>query len=105
MAPSCVPATALATSGSQISVEDLRKLLDNNAACGLAEVMNFPAVIAGEQNMLAKLHVMSGHPIDGHCPNVTGKSLSEYVAAGIGSDHESVTTPKHAKNFRAVYIY
>jgi len=58
---------------------------------GLGEVMNFPGVIHGEDTVLRKIALSRGKIIDGHAPGVRGKDLNAYIAAGIGSDHESVT--------------
>src|SRR5207253_9981074 len=44
MAPSCVPATHLATAGATLDAEDLAQLRDEGIVHGLAEVMNFPRV-------------------------------------------------------------
>ncbi len=52
MAPSCVPATAMETSGAVLSPGDLAALLGEGTAYGLAEVMNFPGVIGGDADML-----------------------------------------------------
>lgn len=91
MAPSCVPATGMATSGAVLNADELATLLDDPSVRGLAEVMNFPGVIHGDPSVLAKLKAFAGRPIDGHCPGVRGNALNAYVAAGIGSDHECVT--------------
>jgi len=91
MAPSCVPATHLETSGATISPEDIRRILHWRETIGLGEVMNFPGVIHGDADMLRKLARSRGKIIDGHAPGVRGKDLDAYIAAGIGSDHESVT--------------
>jgi len=91
MAPSCVPATHLETSGASISPEDIRQILRWRETIGLGEVMNFPGVIHGEPDVLRKIALSQGKIIDGHAPGVGGKDLSAYIAAGIGSDHESVT--------------
>ena len=91
MAPSCVPATHLETSGAAIGPEDIRQILRWREAIGLGEVMNFPGVIHGDASVLRKLALSQGKIIDGHAPGVRGKDLDAYIAAGIGSDHESVT--------------
>jgi adenine deaminase len=91
MAPSCVPATNMATSGSILEAAHLAALLADHSVHGLAEVMNFPGVINADPNVLAKTQAFVGRPIDGHCPGVLGNPLNAYVAAGIGSDHECVT--------------
>jgi adenine deaminase len=106
MAPSCVPATDMGTSGATLSADDLAKLLDDQTVHGLAEVMNFPAVIHAEPNMLKKLGAFASHPTDGHCPSVRGTALSAYTAAGIGSDHESVTAEEAKEKLaRGLYVF
>lgn len=104
MAPSCVPATAMASSGGAIGVDDLNELREHGITHGLAEVMNYPAVTGGDEAMLAKIAAMTGRPVDGHCPAVTGRSLNAYVAAGVGSDHEA-TTVEEAKEKLARGLY
>jgi len=105
MAPSCVPATDMASGGGVIAVDDLMKLREQGIAHGLAEVMNYPAVSGGDAAMLAKIATMSGRPVDGHCPSVTGKSLNAYVAAGVGSDHESTTVQEAKEKLsRGLYV-
>ena len=91
MAPSCVPATHLETSGASISPQDIRRILRWRGCIGLGEVMNFPGVLAGDADMLSKIGMARGKAIDGHAPGVTGKDLAAYIAAGILSDHESVS--------------
>jgi adenine deaminase len=56
---------------------------------GIAEMMNFPAVIAGDENELAKLALAAGGNVDGHAPGVLGAQLDAYLAAGIRTDHET----------------
>ena len=90
MAPSCVPATHLETSGASISPEDVRQIMRWRETIGLGEVMNFPGVIHGDATVLRKIALSRGKIIDGHAPGVRGKDLSAYIAAGIGSDHESM---------------
>ncbi len=91
MAPSCVPATHLETAGASISPEDIRQILRWQGTIGLGEVMNFPGVIGGDATVLSKINLARGKIVDGHAPGVTGKDLTAYVAAGILSDHESVS--------------
>jgi adenine deaminase len=90
MLSSCVPATHLETNGGgEIDATALRALQHHPHALGLAEVMNVPAVLNGEEGMLAKLAAFQGKPVDGHCPLLRGQALSAYAAAGITSCHES----------------
>jgi len=100
MAPSCVPATHLETSGATITPEDIRRILRWRECRGLGEVMNFPGVISGDAGVLAKIGAARGRVIDGHAPGVTGKDLAGYIAAGIHSDHESVTLDEATDKLR-----
>ncbi|MBQ2637121.1 MAG: adenine deaminase [Methanobrevibacter sp.] len=89
-APSCVPATAFETSGAVLDAEDISYLLQKDEVVGLAEMMNFPGVIGGDEEVLRKLELarQSGKPIDGHAPLVTGRDLDKYIAQRIVTDHE-----------------
>jgi len=89
MAPSCVPATHLETSGAQLGPSELAELKDEPRVLGLAEVMNFPGVLAGSREVLEKIAIFRDKIIDGHCPTLTGYDLQAYLAAGIRSDHET----------------
>ena len=91
MVPSCVPATALETSGAQISAEEIKKLLAYPNVIGLGEMMNFPGVVNADKEVLNKIAASVGKVIDGHAPGLGGKELNAYMAAGILSDHESTT--------------
>ena len=65
---SCVPATALETSGARLEADDLLPLADHPKVLGLAEFMNFPGVLARDPSCLAKLAAFQTRPIDGHSP-------------------------------------
>jgi adenine deaminase len=99
MAPSCVPATHLETSGASITVEDIRRLLRWRECIGLGEVMNFPGVLAASEVVLPKIESARGM-VDGHAPGVRGKDLNAYIAAGIHSDHESVSLDEAREKLR-----
>lgn len=88
MAPSCVPATRLETSGAELGLEELKNLCDWEKVIGLGEVMNYPGVVGGNAEVLEKLGLFRGKPIDGHAPGLRGQNLNAYIAAGIFSDHE-----------------
>ncbi len=68
---------------------------------GLAEMMNFPGVIAGDPDELAKLGLEGAAHVDGHAPAVLGRRLQAYAAAGIGSDHEATTPQEGRERLRA----
>jgi adenine deaminase len=96
MISSCVPATSMETSGAVVRAEDIKTLLREPWALGLAEMMNFPGVISGDPEVLKKIEASKGKRIDGHAPFLLGKGLNAYLVAGIRSDHET-TTPKEAE--------
>lgn len=96
MIPSCVPASALETSGAELKAEDLDSLFQEPWVIGLAELMNFPGVIFRDPEVLEKIEKARGKRIDGHAPLLSGKGLYAYLVAGIRSDHEC-TTPREAK--------
>ncbi|MCP4550246.1 MAG: adenine deaminase [bacterium] len=91
MAPSCVPATHLESSGASLSVAEIEELLKEPRVLGLAEMMNYPGVVFRDSEVLARLTAAEGRPVDGHAPGLKGRDLQAYAAAGIGSDHECVT--------------
>ncbi|MBA7688465.1 Adenine deaminase [subsurface metagenome] len=100
MAPSCVPATNLETSGASLGPEEIRRILKWKECLGLGEVMNFPGVIAGDEAVLKKIEFARGKIIDGHAPGLAGKDLSAYIAAGIYSDHECVSLDEAKEKLR-----
>jgi adenine deaminase len=100
MAPSCVPSTHLETSGASIDSQDIRRLLRRRNCIGLGEVMNFPGVINADAGVLGKIELARGKVVDGHAPGVSGRDLAAYIAAGIYSDHESVTLGEAEEKLR-----
>ncbi|MFN2251350.1 MAG: adenine deaminase [Anaerolineae bacterium] len=100
MAPSCVPATHMATSGATLSAADLAPLLGHPRVLGLGEVMNFPGVVGGDPSVMAKLAAFEGRVVDGHAPGLAGRELNAYIAAGIGSDHECTTADEAREKLR-----
>ncbi|HID34882.1 MAG TPA: adenine deaminase [Anaerolineae bacterium] len=101
MASSCVPATTMETNGATLHWYDLVSLKSDPWVLGLAEVMNFPGVIYGDDEVLDKLRIFREDVIDGHAPGVTGQALQAYIATGIGSDHEATTVEEAREKLRA----
>ncbi len=105
MVPSCVPATDMETAGGALSADDIAELLKEDRTVGLAEMMNFPGVLFGVPDVLAKLDTAKGKVIDGHAPGLSGKDLEAYIGVGIGSDHECTTAEEAIEKLRAgMYI-
>ncbi|MBI2604974.1 MAG: adenine deaminase [Deltaproteobacteria bacterium] len=90
MLSSCVPATHLETNGAgTLAADKLVPLREHPKALGLAEMMNVPGILNKDPNMLGKLEAFSDKVIDGHCPLLSGASLSAYASTGVTSCHES----------------
>jgi adenine deaminase len=101
--PSCVPSTDMETAGGAITPKEIKKYINEPRIVGLAEMMNFPGVIAGIPEVLEKILIASesNKIVDGHCPRLWGKHLQAYVGAGIGSDHECVDAKEAQEKLRA----
>ena len=88
--PSCVPATPFDESGADLDAESLSVFYGEKRVLGLAEMMNYPAIIHGDPSVTKKVTdaLSRGRIVDGHAPMLSGKELDKYIAAGIQSDHE-----------------
>ena len=93
MLPSCVPATPMDEGGAQLDWQAIDDLYDHPRVLGLAEMMNFVGVINGDEATVSKILASQSHhkKIDGHAPDLSGKDLNAYIAAGVYSDHECST--------------
>ena len=101
MASSCVPASAFESPRRALTPGDLEGLLRRRRVLGLAEMMNFPGVIAGSPGELEKLGLAGAGHVDGHAPGVLGRALQAYAAAGIRSDHEATTLEEGRERLQA----
>jgi len=88
---SCVPATALETSGARLGAADLVAYRDHPKVIGLAEFMNVPGVLNKDPECLDKLAAFQGGHIDGHAPLLSGRSLNAYLACGVRNCHETTS--------------
>ena len=90
MIPSCVPASPLDESGANLDYRDVDSFFDHPRVLGLAEMMNFPGILAADSGTVAKIVASQAHhkKIDGHAPGLKGKDLNAYISAGVYSDHE-----------------
>ena len=101
MLPSCVPATPLEDSGAKLEAADLKPFLSHPRVLGLAELMNVPGVLNGDDTVYAKLQLAEHYLVDGHAPGLTGHPLMGYAAAGIHTDHECATKEQAMERLRA----
>lgn len=103
MLPSCVPATPFDSSGCVLNGDDTKRLFEEYNCFGLGEMMNFPGVLAADDDIVKKLSCTD--IMDGHAPTVTGKDLCAYTACGIKTDHECMTAEEvFEKVSRGMYI-
>jgi len=90
--PSCAPsAPGLETTGFEIGPDDVSEAMAWPGIIGLGEMMNFPGVINGSQQMLAEIAATqnAGKTVGGHyaSPDL-GKDFHAYAAGGPADDHE-----------------
>ncbi len=90
--PSCAPsAPGLETTGFEIGPDDVSEAMGWPGIIGLGEMMNFPGVINGSQQMLAEIAATqnAGKTVGGHyaSPDL-GKDFHAYAAGGPADDHE-----------------
>ncbi len=92
-APSCVPATIFETAGAALLSADVDALLQNEDIHYLSEMMNFPGVLHGDEEVYKKIASAKkyGKPVDGHAPGLRGVDAKKYIDAGISTDHECFT--------------
>ncbi len=103
MIPSCVPSTEFEHAGAELGPELIDELMDEDQVLGLGEMMDYPSVLGGKEEIIDKLMTAHrrGMMIDGHGPMVLGRDLNAYAAAGIRSDHESSTRDEMRERLRA----
>ena len=92
-APSCVPATIFETAGAALNADDVDALLQHDDIFYLSEMMNFPGVLFGDEEVYKKIAAAKkyGKPVDGHAPGLRGADAKKYIDAGISTDHECFT--------------
>jgi adenine deaminase len=92
-APSCVPATVFETAGAALTADEVDELLAKKEIYYLSEMMNFPGVLNGDDQVMRKIDSAKkyGKPVDGHAPGLRAESAKKYIDAGITTDHECFT--------------
>ncbi len=98
--PSCVPSTNLETSGSTMRAFDIYPFFREKWVVGLGEVMNYPGVLNGDEDLMEKIAITEEKRVEGHAPGMSGKELAGYISAGISSDHESTTLEEAREKLR-----
>jgi len=92
-APSCVPATIFETAGAALNANEVDLLLQSDDVLYLSEMMNFPGVLNGDDEVMKKIAAAKKYnkPVDGHAPGLRGELAKRYIDAGISTDHECFT--------------
>ncbi len=100
MLPSCVPATPWESAGASLDASQMAPLLAEPGVLGVGELMNFPALIAGDPEMLRRVELAGDRVADGHAPGVRGSALNAYLLAGVLTDHESTELAEAVEKLR-----
>lgn len=102
MLSSCVPASPFESPHRVLMAEDLLPLLTDERVLGLAEMMNMPGVLQGDEQVLAKITATRAHGlvVDGHAPGLKELNLNAYATAGVMSDHECTTLEEARQRIR-----
>lgn len=107
-APSCVPATVFETAGAALTSAEVDTLLQKDEISYLSEMMNFPGVLYGDEEVYKKIASAKKYnkPVDGHAPGLRGEEAKKYIEASpnpseggalteakivISTDHECFT--------------
>jgi adenine deaminase len=101
--PSCVPsAPGIETSGAEIDQGDIVEGLKWDRVVGLGEVMDYPGVLAGDKKMRDEIDAAlnAQKVVEGHAPELLGRELAAYIAAGVRSDHESFSPEEAIRKLR-----
>lgn len=101
MLPSCVPASEFETSAARLDAPDIEELASKPPVIGLGEMMDFNAVLSGNEETLRKLASVRDKVVDGHCPGLSSRELQAYVAAGIDSEHQATDFREGLEKLRA----
>ena len=104
MLPSCVPATPLDESATELSADTLRPYIGRDGVIGLGEMMNVPGVLQCDPSVIDKLNLTDIR--DGHAPYLTGMGLDQYIASGLQSDHETTLVSEGREKLqKGMYLF
>jgi adenine deaminase len=75
------------------ALEKVEPLLRRDDVVGTAEITRWPALAAGDPNLVAGIRAAKalGKIVDGHTGGASEARLQPVVAAGIDADHEAIT--------------
>ncbi|GLB46434.1 adenine deaminase [Philodulcilactobacillus myokoensis] len=93
MLPSSVPCAPFEHNGATLLAKDLKPLYKEPEVKGLAEVMDYPAVLKHDPQIMDKIHdaIQLDYQVDGHGAGLNRSQLDIYRQAHINTDHECTT--------------
>ncbi|MBS9334572.1 adenine deaminase [Fructobacillus sp. M1-13] len=93
MLPSSVPATNFEHAGATLDADALKPFYQHKEVAGLAEVMDYPAVLNEDKEMVQKIKDAqeAGKHVDGHGAGLDLSQLAIYRNFGIDTDHEATS--------------
>lgn len=101
--PSHVPfAPGLETSGGFFNSEIIEKALSRSDAVGLSEIVA-PYLLQGNTELIKAMEIAArmGKSLQGHLPEMKGPAMNACMAAGVSTDHESLSTEDAIERLRA----
>lgn len=99
-APSCVPASLYETPRKHLDEITLMECFARGLCTHLGEMMNYPGVISGNQEVWAKIVSAHNSVRTGHMPGLSGRDLCSYLLSGCDSDHEITTLDEAREKLR-----
>src|SRR5579863_2370039 len=101
MLSSCVPASSYESPYRVLTANDLLPLLEDERVLGLAEMMNMPGVLHGDEQVLAKIVATHRHGlvVDGHAPGLHNNDLCAYATAVSCPTTNAQHWKRHANAF------
>lgn len=88
MMPSCVPSTPFENNGAALTARVMEPFADSPHILGLGEVMNYPGVLVGDEEILNKIELYDNGVVDGHCSGLSEHELCTYKSVGVLTNHE-----------------
>ena len=102
-APSCVPATSFETAGATVDADQVEALLTRPEIKYLSEMMNFPGVLNGDEEVMKKIKaaLRHGKPVDGHAPGLRGEVAGRYIRPEWSREQQTVGSQQSGDGLRS----
>ncbi|STP63295.1 adenine deaminase [Escherichia coli] len=83
------------------TLEQMLAWRDHPQVTGLAEMMDYPGVISGQNALLDKLDAFRHLTLDGHCPGLGGKNLTPILLRVLKTATKVISWKKDAGNYNS----